>query len=437
MRTYKRGFSVMCLMAALNACGENESGESTRFPGGTDPLPALPDSVALPLVFVHGFAGSASQYQSQAMRFVANGYPADRIIAYDHDGAGLDIPGYADGLDAVIEQARADFGVEQVYLVGHSRGTAVSSAYLGDDARAAKVAKYVAIDGAACVTNVPCVAPTQEIFVGQAHVEVATSAESFAMQYEFLVGEAPTVTEIVNQAAPVEISGRAVSFPANTGRQNATLQWFEVDAADGARISNTPIATFTIGADGQWGPITIAPDKHYEALLSSPDSPTAQHFYLQPFRRSSHLVRLLSGDPSSPTRTNTNVSDDHAAIIAMRMREWMTTDVLEISTELASGDGQATVNAITTDVGNDNIAIHIHDDAATPGASSMAALPYFSEQAFQAGVDVFMPAADPTDGTITLRNLPRGDDTKPQVLRFPNWPSTGHMVMAVFSDYAD
>ena len=48
-------------------------------PEGTDPLPALPDEVALPIVFVHGFAGSAQQYESQAMRFVANGYPQERI----------------------------------------------------------------------------------------------------------------------------------------------------------------------------------------------------------------------------------------------------------------------------------------------------------------------------------------------------------------------
>ena len=57
---------------------------------GSDALPPLPLDKALPIVFVHGYAGSAQQWQSQAMRFVANGYPPDRIIAYEHDGAGLD-----------------------------------------------------------------------------------------------------------------------------------------------------------------------------------------------------------------------------------------------------------------------------------------------------------------------------------------------------------
>lgn len=438
MRTTTRWVAVVCLMAAsFGGCGEEE--ETTpppeRFPGGTDPLPALPSSVTLPIVFVHGFAGSAAQYQSQAMRFVANGYPADRIVAYDHDGAGFDFGAYVAGVDAVIDQALADFNVEQVYLVGHSRGTLVSSMYLGDATRAAKVAKYIALDGQPCPDAVPCIAPTQALIPGQAHVEVATSAESFAMQYEFLIGEAPEVVDIVNQALPVEISGRAVTFPANTGRAASTLRLFELDETDGSRVSSEPIATFSIGADGNWGPVTIAPDKHYEAQLTG-EASTTQHFYMQPFRRSTNLVRLLSGDPDAPTRVNTNVGDGHAAIIALRMREWMTTDVLEITTESASGD-EATINAITADVGNDNIAIHIHDDAASPGESTLGPIEYFASQPFQAGVDVYMPASDPTDGTITLRNLPRGDATKPQVLSFPNWNSTDHMVMAVFNDYAD
>ena len=30
-----------------------------------------------PIIFVHGFAGSAAQFESQAMRFTTNGYPAN------------------------------------------------------------------------------------------------------------------------------------------------------------------------------------------------------------------------------------------------------------------------------------------------------------------------------------------------------------------------
>lgn len=447
MRSFRLDVGVMVLAALLGgACdsgGEGEE-EQPRFPGGTDPLPPLTDDVALPIVFVHGFAGSAAQYQSQQMRFVANGYSADRIYAYDHDGQGVDFPGYVAGTDEIVDRAMADHGVTQVYLVGHSRGTSVSSQYLGDAGRAAKIAKYISLDGSGCAAamtaGVPCIEPNQAMLPGEAHVEVATSAPSFAMQYEFLIGEAPEVTEIVAQAAPVVIGGRAVNFPQNTGRDGATLDVWEIDTDTAARLSETPVATFVLGPSGDWGPVTVAPDKHYELSLSSDDSTTQQHFYPQPFLRSTNFVRLLSGEPDAPTRMNTNTGPDHAAVIAMRMREWKPSDVLEITTTSGSHGDQAMVDAITSDTGSDDgfasIAIHIHDDAATPGESSLDLLPYFPEQPFQTGVDVFMPAALPTDGTITARNLPRGDTTRPQVLRARNWPSSDHIITLMFSDFA-
>ena len=52
--------------------------------------------VALPIVFVHGFAGSAQQYESQKIRFVANGYPAERIVAFQ-SGVDVFMPASPDG----------------------------------------------------------------------------------------------------------------------------------------------------------------------------------------------------------------------------------------------------------------------------------------------------------------------------------------------------
>jgi pimeloyl-ACP methyl ester carboxylesterase len=417
---------------AAEATGVNED--------GVDPLPALPDDVALPIVFVHGFAGSAQQYESQAMRFVANGYRQERIVAYEHDGAGFDIAGYSAGLTEFVDATLADLGAEQVYLVGHSRGTAVSSAYLNDPAHAAKVAKYVAIDGAPCPTVVPCLAPNQAGNPGQSHVEVATSKESFAAQYEFLVGEAPEVVDIVPQRDPVVLSGRAVNFPANTGRAGATLDVWEVDDATGARTGDEPDDSFELDDEGGFGPLEVAPDAHYEFVLSTDESPIQHHLYLQPYARSSDLVRLLSSPPDGTTRANTNVGDDHAAIVAIRMREWYAADdpdlpgderdVLEVS-----GDGGEPVNVMTGFVGNGAIGLHLHDDAATPGESTLAALPYFSSQPFQSGIDVFLPASEAAEGTITVTNTPRGDTERPQTLNVANWPSSGHSISVMFADH--
>jgi len=238
----------------------------------------------------------------------------------------------------------------------------------------------------------------------------------------------------VRQRAPVEIRGRAVNFPENSGREGTTLKIFPLEAATGARAQPDPVAMFPIGADGHWGPVTVDPDAHYEMELSAPSGITT-HFYAQRFLRSTDFVRLLSGPPDSASRMNTNVSDAHAAMVISRQREFLASDVLEISTKAASGD-QPAVNAMTSAAGAAmSIGLHVHDAAASPGNSSLAALPYFSTQAFQYGVDVFMPAAEPPTGVITIRNLPRGDAAKPQVLNVPNWQSSKHFISLAFSDF--
>ncbi len=409
-------------------------------PGAVNPRPRLSDDVALPIVFVHGFAGSAQQYESQSQRFAANGYPLERIVAFDHDGAGFDIAGYVDGVDQVIDEARARFDSEQVYLVGHSRGTFVASLYLSDPARAAKIAKYVAIDGSGCPAVVPCIAPTQARFPGQSHVEVATSKESFALQYEFLVGKKPAVVDIVPQRGRVELSGRAVNFPANTGRAGATLAIWRVDPDTGARTRRRPDTSFLLGDDGAFGPFHAVSGAHYEYELSAPDSPVRHHLYLQPSVRESRLLRLLSSDPEGATRANTNVGADHAAIVAIRMREWYAGDDPDLDgdqrdlLEVSTGDRGA-VNVLAGFVGNSTIGLHLHDDAATPGQSTLAALPYFAAQPFQSGVDVFLPASSDASGTITVRNVPRGETDRPQTLNVANWPSDRHTISVVFTDY--
>jgi len=52
--------------------------------------PVLANSVclgAMPVIFVHGGAGSAAQFESQAMRFTSNGYPAECIMAFEYDSS--------------------------------------------------------------------------------------------------------------------------------------------------------------------------------------------------------------------------------------------------------------------------------------------------------------------------------------------------------------
>jgi pimeloyl-ACP methyl ester carboxylesterase len=443
-------------LAALWACSDDDKSKDTEgdpsvegdagsdeSDAGSDEHPGDSDKSILPIVFVHGFAGSASQFDSNAQRFVANDYPPNKLSAFDHDGAGLDIAGYANGLDTLIDAQREKFGVDQVYLIGHSRGTAVSVSYLSDAARAKKVAKVILIDGSGCAmapAAIPCAAPNQAGFPGQAHVNVATSAEAFKMQYKFLFDKDPEVVDIVKQSEPVEIAGRAVNFPANTGREGRTLDIYALKGETGERDGEA-IASITIPASGEWGPVKVDPDKYYELRLNSETEGSYQHFYFQKFLRSTKFIRLLSGPPESPSRMNTNSGPGHAALTMIRMREWYgpgvdnkPADKLRVQVKTPQGDVDVP-EVVTMHMAQNRIAVYLHDDKATPKKTTLEPLPYFPMQAFQTGYDVYMPASDPPDGSITVTNYPRGE-SKAQVLRFPNWSSDKHTIMVMYADFS-
>ncbi len=424
-------------------------------------------SKALPIVFVHGGAGSGAQYASMAKRFASNGYPVDRIRTYEYDSSSpAAIAAAPAGVDALVDQVRAEYGVDRVNLVGHSLGTTVSTAYLSDPARAAKIAHYVGVDGRSIPTcgvgdpNLDCmgifrgstgdVGGNNVYFNGtQTHVEAATSPESFAAQYRFFTGKEPKTTLILPEPpGQVEIAGRAVNFPQNTGVNGGTLRIWEVNAATGEREDSEPAATFTLGPSGEWGPVPINGQQHYEFELTRPDSVTTQHLYYQPFLRSDSLVRLLSSPPGSPIVVNTVTGPGHAAVVVIRNREWWTIhpsgkeDILSITTTSRSHGNQAKIdnvlkNVLSGDpaaVATNAVGIHIHDNPAD-AVSSLAVIPFFASQAFQTGIDVYMPAAEPPDGTITFANAPRGDTSRVQVVNVPNWPSDKSRITVQFNDY--
>jgi len=426
------------------------------------PAAASADETELvPIVFVHGGAGSGAQYETQARRFSSNGYPASTVYAFEYDSsfATNTFAQVVARLETLVDELRAEYGVDGVYLLGHSLGTTVSNLYLSVPARAAKVAKYVGIDGASntstCLTT-----PTLSclgIFQGtnttgnvgnnnvrlspQTHVQVATSAESFAAQYEFFTGEPPATTLVLPEPpGQVRISGRAVLFPQNVGPAEATLEVWEIDGRSGHRKDSIPQAVLTVAADGSWGPIAVNGQQHYEFLVVRAGF-LDHHFYFQPFLRSSRLVRMNLAPPGSAIVANTNLSDNHAAAVVVRQKEWWAAhatgqnDVLQIATTSPSRGDQAPVNALALVTGNGTIGVHVHDAAASPGDSTLAFLPFFPTQPFQTGIDVFMPATAPPDGTISFANAPRGDTSRVQTINVPNWRSSTDRITVTFNDF--
>jgi pimeloyl-ACP methyl ester carboxylesterase len=412
--------------------------------------PCLPK--ANPILFVHGGSGSGAQFETQAMRFTSNGYPQDHIAVVEYDSGGLsfpdDLPIVFAAIDAKIAELQATTRRPQVDLMGHSRGTTVSHAYLADPARAANVAHYVNIDGRSADAppgGVPTLAlwagavdrPVQGEIVGainvtvpnQEHIEVATSAESFVEMFQFLQGRAPVTTQIVPQPRP-RVSGRVTSFPENTGLDGATLEIWRLDGASGERIGGAPKAVYAIGPDGDFGPFKAFPGQHYEfAVTRDPD--VSLRYYYEPFIRSDHLVRLSVALGLSPFIDS---SDAHAAVTVLRFKEFWGDRGAE--NDVLAFNGTDVINPVTAPsgaVGAASSAFFVFDNG-SDGASDVNRVPFpFPLLAFLTGADLFLPTDPP--GSIAVETVPRGDFGAARTVNVPNIPSTEARLVVQLRDF--
>jgi pimeloyl-ACP methyl ester carboxylesterase len=405
-----------------------------------------------PVIFVHGGSGSAAQFETQAMRLTSNGYPARLIDGLEYDSTfGLntmeDVWAELDELIAeMLDRSRAD----QVDLLGHSLGTTVSQGYLNSSPeRADKVAHYVNIDGRqadALPGGVDTLAvwgegdQTRRILGArnfyapdQSHVQVATSAETFAEFFEFFNDRPPRTTNVLPEPfGRVRLSGKANLFPSNVGADGSTLEIWRVRPATGERIGRRPKATFEIGKDGSWGPFRANSRHHYEFALIWDENST-QHYYFQPFLRSDHLIRLLTSEPGTGIDLIRDQSDNHTSVNFVRYKEWwadqdQNNDVLTI-------DGQSILNPATSPRSKRVNAIFAHD-VDSDGVSDLSQpIPIFFALPFITGVDLFIPASIPPDDTVSFAMTARDSGGETAVINVPNFASSQHHVTVQFRDF--
>src|SRR4030042_333947 len=415
-----------------------------------------------PIIFVHGFAGSAAQFESQAMRFTTNGYPANYIYAYEYDSAAGLSPQFPPaavlaGIDQLIATVLKDTAADKVDVVGHSLGTKVMQTYLkSSPERAAKVAHYVNVDGGASV-DLPGGVPTLALWAGQrppafsqageivgatnvtlpdvTHVECATCPEAFVEMYKFLTGTAPATDKIVAEpSGKIELAGRAVIFPQNVGVQEpgATLQIWEVDGKTGARIGSQPQATFQIGGAGSWGPFEAKTGVNYEFCLLQETFMT--HYYFEPFIRSDYLIRLNTEMPGKGLSSHADTSDHQSNMLIMRNKEFWgdqgtDSDVLTVN-------GSNIVTPAICPLNKLVIAIFVNDHGAAGTTDLSTPIPYFFSAIpfFISGADLYVSAANPPSGTIPLVLTPR-DGGGTQVINVPNWVCTKDRISVQFNDF--
>lgn len=408
--------------------------------GGAEPLP---------MIFVHGFMGSGQQFEAQALRFASNGYPDELIEMFEHDS--LAYPGSQaqvwERLDTLIADLKAEHGVDQVFLLGHSQGTGLSQGYLNSTPeRAASVARYVNLDGAPAAAPPGGVetlavwgegAATRQIvgaenvqFADQSHTEVVNSTETFGALYEFLTGEEPEFHEIVREPADeIEVSGRAIFFPQNTGATNGELAIYEVDGTTGERLDDEPEATYTPNAEGTWGPFQADGDAYYEFALQRDER--THHIFTQRFVRSSRWVRLLTSEPGGLADSFWGFSDDHVNLAITRNKEWWGDQ--GDNGDTLSVNGTSILTPTSSPRSNRTIGIFVHD-AGLDGQTDLDTPATPTGLPFLIGVDLFVPADVPPSGTVAVEAEPRLGDG-PETICFPNYASTNDRVSIQFNSY--
>jgi hypothetical protein len=352
-----------------------------------------------------------------------------------------------DDLDGLVARLLTRSGADKVELVGHSLGTAVSQGYLKSSvARAAKVAHYVNLDGAPAASP-PAGVPTLAVWgegnsalqIGGAtnvyqpdhsHVQVATSAETFDAMYRFFTGHAPHTTRIDVQHH-VSLSGRAAIFPSNAGAAGTTLQIWEVERRTGLREHDRPEATFSIGADGTWGPFRGSSHRYYELAILFPGS--THHFYFEPFLRSDNLIRLLTQQPGTGLDVLREKSENTAGMIFIRYKE-LWGDQGALSDALTVNGQNVLTPAIAPRAKRLN-ALFAFDHNLDGVTDLSAPIPAFASLPFISGADVSLPASTPPDRTIHVAVTPRGGGGLVESLNVPNWASSTNFTSIQLRDF--
>jgi triacylglycerol lipase len=133
-----------------------------------------------PVVFVHGYTGSASNWATAETVFRAAGYGSDELFAYEYNWAQSNKTSAA-GLASYVEQVLARTGAQRVDIVNHSMGGLVSDWYIKELGGQSHVRRLASIAGAnhgttfasACLTNPSCV----EMYPGSSFLATLNSGD--------------------------------------------------------------------------------------------------------------------------------------------------------------------------------------------------------------------------------------------------------------------
>ncbi|MDI1463058.1 alpha/beta fold hydrolase [Catellatospora sp. KI3] len=126
------------------------------------PATAANAATSTPVIFVHGYTGSGSNWTTALSVFRAGGF--SKLYTYNYNWAGSNKVSAA-GLRDYVNSVRASTGASKVAIVNHSMGGLVTRWYLEELGGSAYVSHVASIAGAnhgttyagACLINVSCI----------------------------------------------------------------------------------------------------------------------------------------------------------------------------------------------------------------------------------------------------------------------------------------
>lgn len=105
-----------------------------------------------PILFVHGWNGSASNWNTMADRFRADGWPADHLDQWNYDSSQSNAV-TAEQLAAEVDRLLTATGAEQVDVITHSMGGLSSRYYAKNLDGSSKIDAWVSLGGPNHGTN--------------------------------------------------------------------------------------------------------------------------------------------------------------------------------------------------------------------------------------------------------------------------------------------
>jgi len=139
----------------------------------TGAAPQAAAATTTPVVFVHGYTGSASNWTTAMAVFRSAGWSSSNLFAYEYNSYGNNITN-ARGLATYVNQVKSRTGASKVAIVNHSMGGLVSQYYLKVLGGNTDVSHLASIAGAnhgttaagACLVFVTC----QQMYPGSSFI---------------------------------------------------------------------------------------------------------------------------------------------------------------------------------------------------------------------------------------------------------------------------